>query len=232
MHRFLLYFNIRILLQMSDTLIQFYKMRVGYFYGAQVDQIDFSSILKVIFRCIFVTIICGARTNRVKKWKRCFFRKKYYLFKRKKHWPLYQYTILFMTLHTVNYEGITMKKYIFTSMNYSAPWIEKFKGQLRELMKQSKAKVKVWILHRWRTLVLEGYKTVQTKHQYRLLQIRSTHCKYTVSKIWTKYSQKWNWAATFPISTFMSLWAIYCIYSYDWCATAIQQNRWTDHGIT
>jgi hypothetical protein len=47
---------------MSDTLIQFYKMRVGYFYGAQVDQIDFSSILKVIFRCLLVTIICGART--------------------------------------------------------------------------------------------------------------------------------------------------------------------------
>ncbi len=50
---------------MSDTLIQFYKMRVGYFYGAQVDQIDFSSILKVIFRCRFVTIIYGARTNPV-----------------------------------------------------------------------------------------------------------------------------------------------------------------------
>jgi hypothetical protein len=32
---------------MSDTLIQFYKMRVGYFYGAQVDQIDFSSIRDV-----------------------------------------------------------------------------------------------------------------------------------------------------------------------------------------
>jgi hypothetical protein len=50
---------------MSDTLIQFYKMRVGYFYGAQVDQIDFSSILKVIFRCRLVHIICGARKNPV-----------------------------------------------------------------------------------------------------------------------------------------------------------------------
>jgi hypothetical protein len=50
-------------LQMSDTLIQFYKMRVGYFYGAQVDQIDFSSIQKVFFRCRLVTIICGSRTN-------------------------------------------------------------------------------------------------------------------------------------------------------------------------
>jgi hypothetical protein len=36
------------LLQMSDTLIQFYKMRVGYFYGAQVDQIDFQSIVQVM----------------------------------------------------------------------------------------------------------------------------------------------------------------------------------------
>ncbi len=67
----------RFSLQMSDTLIQFYKMRVGYFYGAQVDQIDFSSILKVIFRC---RLCCGARINPV---KRCFFKKKYTVKKEK-----------------------------------------------------------------------------------------------------------------------------------------------------
>jgi hypothetical protein len=46
--------------QLSDTLTQFYKMRVGYFYGAQVDQIDFQSILKVTLpNCMCCAINCN-----------------------------------------------------------------------------------------------------------------------------------------------------------------------------
>jgi hypothetical protein len=74
-------------LQMSDTLIQFYKMRVGYFYGAQVDQIDFSSILKVLFRSRLVTIIWGSRRNSV---KRCFLKKKYTVKKEKKNFLIFK----------------------------------------------------------------------------------------------------------------------------------------------
>jgi hypothetical protein len=47
-------------------------------------------------------------------------------------------------------------------------------------------------------------------------------------KLEKKYSQKWNCAASFPISTVMDLEAF--IYSLDRPANAIQQTRGTDRG--
>ncbi len=41
------------------------------------------------------------------------------------------------------------------------------------------------------------------------VKLSGLHCKDTSPKIWNKYTQKWNTAASFPIPTFMFLWAIY-----------------------
>ncbi len=38
---------------------------------------------------------------------------------------------------------------------------------------------------------------------------KNIHCKDMVPKIRNKSSQKWNWAVSFPVPTFMYLWEIY-----------------------
>ncbi len=48
--------------------------------------------------------------------------------------------------------------------------------------------------------------------------------KCTVPKIWNKHSQKWNCVAWFRHSRVCERF----IYSHDWSANTIQQNRWND----
>ncbi len=62
-----------------------------------------------------------------------------------------------------------------------------------------------------------------------------THCKDTIPKIRNKYSQKWNWAASFQLSSFMLLWAIYILYwvfPQSVCICFRKINRWTDRRNT
>ncbi len=61
----------------------------------------------------------------------------------------------------------------------------------------------------------EGYTVEYEKSPYYFIVageytvFQGVHCKHTVAKIWNKHSQKWSCAASFPIPTFMYLWAIY-----------------------
>ncbi len=55
------------------------------------------------------------------------------------------------------------------------------------------------------------------------------HCKDTVPKIQNKYSQKWNYVALFPISTFMFLWEIY-IFHHHRSSYFTAENRRTYRG--
>jgi hypothetical protein len=58
--------------------------------------------------------------------------------------------------------------------------------------------------------------TITVQEEFDQLYADNLHCKEKIHKFWNKYFQKRNIGVSFPISTFMGLWAIY-IFPHSIC---------------
>ncbi len=64
----------------------------------------------------------------------------------------------------------------------------------------------------------------QSQHGFTLCL---SHCEDSIPRIQSKYSQKWNCAASVPVPTVIFLWAIYTFFTI-YLPIQLQKNRWID----
>ncbi len=92
----------------------------------------------------------------------------------------------------------------------------------------------LWIIayQNLQTVLRQTFCEFPNKRTYQLFfkkvrRKRGLHCKDTIPKIWNKYSQKWNCAASVLIPTFMFLWGFHDRSAYS--AAGKYVNRYWEY---